>query len=224
MILTALVIEDEPAAAELLGYNLKNVGFSVQIASDGLRALEMAREMMPDIIILDLMLPGLDGYSVCQRLKSDPLTCDAPILMLSAKTSPQDRIRGLESGADDYVTKPFSPREVVLRSQGMIRRRRANPRNSHQQVDEFRIDRDSLEIHVKERALNLTTTEFKLLALMIERRNRVQSREVLLRDVWGYENFIDTRTVDTHIGRLREKLGDMAPRIETIRGEGFCFR
>lgn len=224
MTLTALVIEDEPAAAELLGYNLKNVGFSVQIASDGLIALEMARETVPDIIILDLMLPGLDGYAVCEQLKADPRTCEAPILMLSARTSPQDRIRGLESGADDYVTKPFSPREVVLRSQGMIRRLRANPRKSNQQVDEFRIDRDTLEIHVKDRPLNLTTTEFKLLALLIERRNRVQSREVLLRDVWGYENFIDTRTVDTHIGRLREKLGDLAQRIETIRGEGFCFR
>jgi len=224
MILTALVIEDEPAAAELLGYNLKNVGFSVQIASDGLIALEMARETVPDIIILDLMLPGLDGYSVCEQLKADPRTCEAPILMLSARTSPQDRIRGLESGADDYVTKPFSPREVVLRSQGMIRRLRANPRKSNQQVDEFRIDRDTLEIHVKDRPLNLTTTEFKLLAILIERRNRVQSREVLLRDVWGYENFIDTRTVDTHIGRLREKLGNLALRIETIRGEGFCFR
>lgn len=224
MTLTALVIEDEPAAAELLGYNLKNVGFSVQIASDGLSALQMARETVPDIIILDLMLPGLDGYSVCEQLKADPRTCEAPILMLSARTSQQDRIRGLESGADDYVTKPFSPREVVLRSQGMIRRLRANPRKSNQQVDEFRIDRDTLEIHVKDRPLNLTTTEFKLLALLIERRNRVQSREVLLRDVWGYENFIDTRTVDTHIGRLREKLGDLSQRIETIRGEGFCFR
>jgi two-component system phosphate regulon response regulator PhoB len=106
----------------------------------------------------------------------------------------------------------------------MIRRLRANPRNANQQVDDFRIDRDALEIHVRERPLNLTTTEFKLLALLIERRNRVQSREVLLRDVWGYENFIDTRTVDTHIGRLREKLGDLSHRIETVRGEGFCFR
>jgi len=224
MTLTALVVEDEPAAAELLGYNLSNEGFVVQIASDGLRALEMAQALEPDIIVLDLMLPGMDGYTVCAKLKADPRTCNAPILMLSAKTSAQDRIRGLESGADDYVTKPFSPKEVILRLHAMLRRIKADPHAASLQFDEFRIDRDALEIHVKQRPLNLTTTEFKLLALLLERRNRVQSREVLLRDVWGYENFIDTRTVDTHIGRLRDKLGNLASRIETIRGEGFCFR
>jgi DNA-binding response OmpR family regulator len=224
MNLTALVIEDEPAAAELLGYNLRKGGFSVEFATDGFRALDIARNLVPDIIVLDLMLPGMDGYALCEKLKADPLTCRSPILILSARTSAQERIRGLESGADDYVTKPFSPREVVLRIQAMLRRLRANPRVSHEQVDEFRIDRDALEIHIQNRALNLTTTEFKLLTLLIERRNRVQSREALLRDVWGYENFIDTRTVDTHIGRLRDKLGEQAQRIETIRGEGFCFR
>jgi len=224
MSLTALVVEDEPAAAEMLGYNLSIEGFAVQFALDGLQALEMAQTLAPDIIVLDLMLPGMDGYTVCAKLKADPRTKNAPILMLSAKTTAQDRIRGLESGADDYVTKPFSPKEVILRLHAMLRRIKADPNAASLQVDDFRVDRDALEIHVKQRPLNLTTTEFKLLALLLERRNRVQSREVLLRDVWGYENLIDTRTVDTHVGRLRDKLGEQSGRIETIRGEGFCFR
>ena len=221
---TVLVVEDESDVVDLLRYNLNRAGFSVLIANDGLQGLEMARKHRPDIIVLDLMLPEMTGQAVCKSLKSDPHTEQLPIVMLTAKGEPEERVNGLELGADDYVTKPFSPRELVLRVQALLRRVRASARNDVIEVDVFHVDKHSFEIRLAGQRLDLTTTEFKLLTLLIERRGRTQSREKLLVDVWGYQNAIDTRTVDTHMRRLREKLGRHADRLETVRGEGYRFR
>jgi len=220
---TVLVVEDETDVVDLLRYNLSKAGFDVQIARDGLEGLEMARKGRPDVIILDLMLPGMDGQNVCRALKKDPETESLPILMLTAKGEPEERVRGLELGADDYVTKPFSPRELVLRVQALLRRLRANSNSHLLEIDQFRVDKGNFEIRLEGKRLDLTITEFKLLSTLIERRGRILSRESLLQDVWGYQNAIDTRTVDTHMRRLREKLGSQAARLETIRGEGYRF-
>jgi two-component system phosphate regulon response regulator PhoB len=165
----------------------------------------------------------MDGHSICKALKMDPHTETIPILMLTAKSQPDERVKGLEIGADDYVTKPFSPRELVLRVQVLLRRLRTSARNDVLELDGFVLDKSAFEVRLDGQRLELTTTEFKLLTLMIERRGRTQSRETLLADVWGYQNAIDTRTVDTHMRRLREKLGQHAGRLETVRGEGYRF-
>lgn len=220
---TVLVVEDETDVVDLLRYNLTKAGFTVLIANDGLQGLEMAKKNRPDIMVLDLMLPGMEGKAVCKALKSNPETEALPIVMLTAKSEPSERVAGLELGADDYVTKPFSPRELVLRVQALLRRLRASSKPDILEVDEFEADRSAFEVRLEGKRLDLTTTEFKLLTLMIERRGRIQSRETLLFDVWGYQNAIDTRTVDTHMRRLREKLGKYASRLETVRGSGYRF-
>ena len=220
---TVLLIEDEVDVVDLLRYNLNKAGFGVLVASDGLTGLQMAREKRPDILVLDLMLPRMDGHSVCKALKKDPETELLPILMLTARGEPSERIHGLEIGADDYVTKPFSPRELVLRIQALLRRSRSKMRSEVLEVGNFHLDKSKFDIRLEGRRLDLTGTEFKLLAVLIERRGRTQSRETLLYDVWGYQNPIDTRTVDTHIRRLREKLGKHSAKLETVRGEGYRF-
>jgi two-component system phosphate regulon response regulator PhoB len=178
---------------------------------------------MPDAIILDIMLPQMTGIEVCKALRSSAQTSTIPILMLTAKAELSERIAGLELGIDDYITKPFSPRELVLRVQNVLRRLHSVQSSSVVTVDEFCVDKGNFEISLSGRRLELTTTEFKLLALLVDRRGRTLSRETLLQDVWGYENVIDTRTVDTHVRRLREKLGPAANRIVTVRGEGYRF-
>jgi len=220
---TVLVVEDETDVVDLLRYNLNRAGFQVLIAKNGSEGLESARNQRPDVIVLDLMLPKLSGQEVCKTLKGDPHTTNIPVVMLTAKSQPEERVAGLELGADDYVTKPFSPRELVLRVQALLRRIRASARADIIEFDGFVVDKGNFEVRVDGRRLDLTTTEFKLLSLMIERRGRTQSRDVLLFDVWGYTNVVDTRTVDTHMRRLREKLCNQAPRLETIRGEGYRF-
>jgi DNA-binding response OmpR family regulator len=220
---TVLLVEDEADVVDLLRYNLNKAGFSVLVAYDGLTGLQMARESRPEILVLDLMLPGMDGYSVCRALKKDPETELLPILMLTARGEPSERIHGLEIGADDYVTKPFSPRELVLRIQALLRRSRSRVASEILEIGDFHLDKNKFVIRLEGRRLDLTGTEFKLLAVLIERRGRTQSRETLLYDVWGYQNPIDTRTVDTHIRRLREKLGKHAAKLETVRGEGYRF-
>ena len=220
---TVLLVEDEVDVVDLLRYNLNKAGFGVLVASDGLTGLQMAREKRPDILVLDLMLPRMDGHSVCKALKKDPETELLPILMLTARGEPSERIHGLEIGADDYVTKPFSPRELVLRIQALLRRSRSKMRSEVLEVGNFHLDKSKFDIRLEGRRLDLTGTEFKLLAVLIERRGRTQSRETLLYDVWGYQNPIDTRTVDTHIRRLREKLGKHSAKLETVRGEGYRF-
>jgi two-component system phosphate regulon response regulator PhoB len=217
-----LVADDEVDVLNLVALNLKNAGYSVLKAVDGPAALEMARTTLPALVILDLMLPGLPGLEVCKILKSEPATKLIPIIMLTAKAEEVDRIVGLELGADDYVTKPFSPRELVLRVNSVIRRLdTAGPVDNTIKVGDIQVDRARFEVRVKGKQLDFTATEFKLLSLLMERRGRVQSRDTLLNDVWGYENIIDTRTVDTHIRRVREKLGKSSDCIETVRGFGY---
>ena len=218
-----LVADDEPDVLTLLSLNLRRAGFDVITAEDGERALKLAREESPALVILDLMMPGLSGLEVAKQLKQLPATARIPVLMLTAKSDEVDRIVGLELGADDYVTKPFSPREIVLRVQSVLRR--IEPVSAP--VDELGVgpvkgDRIRHEVLIDGAPAEFTATEFKLLTVLMERCGRLQSREVLLNDVWGYESVIDTRTVDTHIRRLREKLGPVAAElIETVRGFGY---
>jgi len=217
-----LIAEDEPDVRNLVVLNLKTAGFVVQATEDGVAALKQTRELMPALVILDLMLPEMSGLDVCRVLKKDPATSAIPVIMLTAKAEEVDRIVGLELGADDYITKPFSPRELVLRVKSVLRRASATSEPSDEiTLGDIKIDRARCEVLVKGKEIEFTATEFKLLTLLIERRGRVQSRDGLLNDVWGYESAIDTRTVDTHIRRLREKLGKSADCIETVRGFGY---
>ncbi len=218
-----LVVDDEPDVVDLVRYHLHRAGFEVLVAGSGPAGLEMARERRPDAVVLDIMLPQMSGTEVLRLLRGNQETAGIPVLMLTAKAEPTERIAGLELGVDDYITKPFSPREVVLRVQNLLRRLKTVPSSALLTVDDFRLDKSNFEITVRGKRLELTTTEFKLLAVLLERRGRTLSRETLLQDVWGYENAIDTRTVDTHVRRLREKLGSAANRIVTVRGEGYRF-
>jgi DNA-binding response OmpR family regulator len=217
-----LVAEDEPDVLNLVALNLQRAGFEVLKAEDGEKALELARTELPGMVILDVMMPGLTGLEVAKQLKFQPATARIPILMLTAKADEVDRIVGLELGADDYVTKPFSPREVVLRVQSILRRSEVVPESAEElRVGPIHVDCTRHEVRIGGELLDFTATEFKLLVVLMERCGRLQSREVLLNDVWGYESVIDTRTVDTHIRRLREKLGPAADLVETVRGFGY---
>jgi two-component system phosphate regulon response regulator PhoB len=217
-----LVAEDEPDVLTLVASNLRNAGFEVLKAEDGPSALSLARTGSPNLLLLDLMLPGMSGLEVCRVLKSDPATSAMPIIMVTAKAEEIDRIVGLELGADDYVTKPFSPRELVLRVKSVLRRSvKSEEPADCLSVGNIVVDRTRFQVTIDGKAVEFTATELKLLSLLIERRGRVQSRDTLLNDVWGYESVIDTRTVDTHIRRLREKLGQAADYIETVRGFGY---
>jgi DNA-binding response OmpR family regulator len=221
-----LVVDDEPDAIELIKFHLKGAGYDVLTAVDGDEALKKARSLLPDLIVLDLMLPEVDGLEVCKILRRDQRISATPILMLTAKAAEIDRVLGLELGADDYVTKPFSPRELVLRIKKMLRNGQAPVAATKQ--DEITLKELSLDIPrhqamVKGRTIDLTATEFRLLTVLAQRRGRVQSREQLLQDVWEYDNLIDTRTVDTHMRRLREKLGTAAKYLDTVRGVGYRF-
>src|SRR5258705_890515 len=182
---TVLIVEDEADVVDLLRYNLTKGGFTVVSAGDGLKGLEIGRKNRPDVIVLDLMLPGMDGYYVCKDLRKDSDTEAVPILMLTARGEPSERVHGLEIGADDYVTKPFSPRELVLRVQALLRRSRSKSQLEVLEVDDFRLDKNKFDVRLEGRRLDLTATEFKLLTVLIERRGRTQSRETLLYDVWG---------------------------------------
>ena len=217
-----LVVDDEPDALELVRFNLKNAGFDVVTAADGREAVKSARALLPDLILLDVMLPEIDGMEACKLLRRDPATTAIPIMMLTAKASEIDRVLGLELGADDYVTKPFSPRELVLRVKAILRRgQTAETKAEQYQFGELHLDIARHEVRVLNKPVDLTATEFKLLTVLAQRRGRVQSRDKLLQDVWEYDNLIDTRTVDTHVRRLREKLGPAARLIDTVRGVGY---
>ena len=221
---TILVVDDEPDAVELIEFNLKAAGYQIVTAADGNEALQKARATLPSLIILDLMLPEVDGLEVCKMVRRDPNTSAIPIIMLTAKAAEIDRVLGLELGADDYLTKPFSPRELVLRVKNLLRRGPEQEAvKDHIQAGELVIDVPRHTVGVRGGKIELTATEFKLLTVLAQRRGRVQSREQLLRDVWEYEALIDTRTVDTHMRRLREKLGPAAKYIETVRGVGYRF-
>jgi two-component system phosphate regulon response regulator PhoB len=217
-----MVVDDEADVIDMLVMNLRTAGFQVITVEDGATALVKARNESPSLIILDLMLPKMPGLEICKVLKGDPATRHIPVIMLTAKAEEVDKIVGLELGADDYVTKPFSPRELILRINRSLRRgKEKTPGVEKISIGELVLDHTRHEVHVKGRPVDLTATEFRLLALLMERRGRVQGRDSLLNDVWGYESVIDTRTVDTHVRRLREKLGPLASYIETIRGVGY---
>ena len=219
-----LVIDDEPDAVELIAFNLQGAGFQVVTAADGAEALRKARSTAPDLILLDLMLPEIDGLEVCKLLRRDPATAGIPIVMLTAKASEVDRILGLELGAEDYITKPFSPRELVLRVRKILERGQ-KPATKRERIvhGELVMDIPRHLVSFRGKRLDLTPTEFRLLLLLAERTGRVQSRDQLLSDVWKYDNAIDTRTVDTHMRRLREKLGPAAKHLDTVRGVGYRF-
>lgn len=219
-----LIVDDEQDVTELLEFNLRSAGYEVISAEDGASALRKAREQVPDLIILDVMLPEMDGTEVCKQLRRDPSTARIPVIMLTAKAGEIDRVLGLELGADDYVTKPFSPRELVLRVRGLLRR--GQPAVETQEVihvGDLVVDIPRHQVSVKGKRIDLTATEFKLITTLAQRRGRVQSREQLLQDVWEYDSMIDTRTVDTHMRRLREKLGAASKYLDTVRGVGYRF-
>jgi two-component system phosphate regulon response regulator PhoB len=217
-----LVVDDETDVIDMLVVNLRGAGFQVTSVEDGASALAKARSETPSLIILDLMLPGMSGLEICKVLKADAATRHIPVIMLTAKGEEVDKIVGLELGADDYVTKPFSPRELILRINRSLRRGKdKTPSQEKLTVGELVLDHARHEVLVKGQPVDLTATEFRLLALLMERRGRVHGRDRLLNDVWGYETVIDTRTVDTHVRRLREKLGPLANYIETVRGVGY---
>jgi two-component system phosphate regulon response regulator PhoB len=220
-----LVVEDEPDIAEVLAYNLGREGFEVEVEPRGDTALEALRRRPPDLLVLDLMLPGLDGLEITRALKREGATARVPILMLTAKGEELDRVVGLELGADDYVAKPFSPREVVLRIKAILRRQQeAASSDGVLEAGGLRLDPTAHRLEVRGKDVALTATEFRLLRLLLERRGRVQSRSRLLADVWGYAEDVDSRTVDTHVRRLRRKLGPESARIETVIGVGYRLR
>jgi two-component system phosphate regulon response regulator PhoB len=220
-----LIIEDEPDVIDLLALHLlKDPTYTVSTATDGISGLEKARGELPWMIILDLMLPKLSGIEVCKILKGDRGTRHIPIIILTAKSAANDRITGLEIGADDYVTKPFSPREVILRIKAIERRRSAEDADESLTTGPIMVDPVRHHVEVGGKPIRLTTAEFKLLTMLMKKPGRLLSRDMLLAGAWGYENLINTRTVDTHIRRLRRKLGKAARSIETVRGFGYRLR
>lgn len=217
-----LVVDDEPDVLELVVFHLEKQQYKVAVADTGDKALKMARENLPSLLVLDLMLPGINGLEICQLLKRDPKTRDIPILMLTARAAEEDRVKGLELGAHDYVTKPFSPRELVLRVKNLLRLSNGTPDGvEFIEFGPFKLDTVRHQATVDGQALNITATEFRLLCLLASRPGEVQPRETLLRDVWGYEPTLDTRTVDTTVQRLRAKLAQAADHLETVRGVGY---
>jgi two-component system phosphate regulon response regulator PhoB len=219
-----LVVDDEPEAVELIEFNLKQSGYTVSTSADGAEALKKARAQTPDLIILDVMLPEMDGFEICKTLRLDAATSKVPIIMLTAKAAEIDRVLGLELGADDYLTKPFSTRELLLRIKKMLSRNQApGPAEQLLRFGDLTIDTPRHLASWRDKPFDLTATEFKLLTVLAQRSGRVQSRDQLLRDVWEYDSMIDTRTVDTHMRRLREKLGPAAKHLDTVRGVGYRF-
>ena len=220
-----LVVDDEPDIVALVTYHLARGGFRVSTASSGTAALGAVRDERPALVVLDLMLPGLSGYGVMESIRADPQISDTPVLMLTARKEEADRVQGLSAGADDYLIKPFSPAELVLRVQAILRRTRAAPRPSDAMViGPLRVERDTHQVTVAGALVELTPTEYKLLLLLLERRGRVQPRAHLLETVWEAAPDVQTRTVDMHVQRLRAKLGVAGDVIETIRGFGYRIR
>jgi two-component system phosphate regulon response regulator PhoB len=219
-----LVIEDEKDLQEVLAYNLRQAGHDPSVAGLGHEGLERIRKEPPDLVLLDLMLPDMSGTDVCRTLKSDPTTRHIPVVMLTAKGEEIDRVVGFELGADDYVVKPYSMRELTLRLQAILRRRAAPADGSALNAfGRLRIDRDGHRVWVDGLEVTLTALELRLLCTLYDRRGRVQSRAVLLDEVWRMSSDVNTRTVDTHVKRLREKLGAAGAYLETVRGVGYRF-
>ena len=218
------IVEDEPDLRDTLSFNFENEGFEVSSFPDGEKCLTSVKKNKPDLIILDLMLPGINGLDVCREIRSEEENNDVSIIMLTAKGEEIDRIVGFELGADDYVTKPFSVRELILRVKVLLKKRSDN--QSAEKILEYgpvKMNLDAHSVLADGVDVVLTALEFKLLKHLLKRRGRVQTRDQLLGDVWGYSSEVTTRTVDTHIKRLREKLGSTGDLIQTIRGVGYRF-
>ena len=220
-----LIVDDEKNIVETVRYNLEKEGFATLTAANGTKALELARRDRPDLILLDWMLPEIDGLEVCRLLKQEATTRHIPVLMLTVKSSETDKVVGLEMGADDYVTKPFSPRELVARVRAMLRRTAQPPAAEVFQVQGLRVDWGMHVVSLKGRPVELTSKEFALLKALIDAKGRVLSRDQLLSRVWGYERAeeLETRTVDLHISQLRKKLKTAAERIITLKNAGYRF-
>jgi two-component system phosphate regulon response regulator PhoB len=218
-----LIVDDEPDVTGLVAYHLKAKGYAVETVNDPLRSVGLARSFLPDLVILDVLMPGLSGLQVCRMLRSDPRLKKVPIIFLTAKVEEGDRIQGFEAGADDYLCKPFSVKELVLRVQSVLRRvaEAVPPEPARIEVGRIVLDTERHAVTVNGAPIELTATEFKLLQILMARRGRIQTREHLLVNVWNYSTEVETRTIDTHIRRLREKLGSEAAWIETIRGVGY---
>jgi two-component system phosphate regulon response regulator PhoB len=218
-----LIVDDERDLLSLLDFNLRQAGFETALASNGEGALREIRTRVPDLVLLDLMLPDVSGTEVCRKVKSDPRTSAVPVVMLTAKGDEVDKVVGFELGADDYVTKPFSVRELVLRLRAVLRRGGGGlpAERPPSPIGPIRVDLEAHRAYVDDAEVTLTALEFKLLATLMARAGRVQSREQLLMDVWGMSSELETRTVDTHVKRLREKLGPARDLLETVRGVGY---
>ena len=222
---TVLLVEDEPAQREVLSYNLKSEGFDVVTAADGDEAMMLVEEEMPDIVVLDWMLPGISGIEICRRLKSKTETRAIPVLMLSARAEEVDRVRGLETGADDYVVKPYSVLELMARVRTQLRRVRPSTMGARLEYEDILLDSETHRVTRGDNALKLGPTEFRLLSTFMEKPGRVWSREQLLDRVWGRDIYVDSRTVDVHVGRLRKALcvhGGEDP-LRTVRGAGYAL-
>lgn len=218
-----LVVDDEPDVTELLSYRLQQEGYSVELINDPLLIMGKAKEFNPDLFVLDIMMPDLNGLQICRMIRADPNLKTVPIIFLTAKGDTNDRIAGLETGADDYIAKPFDIKELILRI-GLILRRVSKGDGElpkQLQAGNIILDEEMHRVTVSGDAIELTATEFKLLKLLMERKGRVQSREKLLVNVWNYDTDTETRTIDTHVRRLREKLSTEASLIETVRGVGY---
>lgn len=223
---TILIVEDEKDIAKMLDYNLKKEGYRALIAHDGEDAIDAANTKHPDLILLDLMLPGMDGLEVCKTLKAESKTALIPIIMLTAKSQEPDKVVGLELGADDYVTKPFSPRELIARIKAVLRRMKEKDKLPEvMEIGGLRIDFSKIAVSVKDKPVELTAKEFELLKTLINAKGRVLSRDYLLDNIWGFDHAmeIQTRTVDVHIRTLRKKLKSEAGRILTVKNYGYRF-
>lgn len=220
-----LIVEDEPAQLEVLTYNLSAEGFRLAHASDGEEALLITDELQPDLIILDWMLPNVSGIEVCRRLRARPKTKNIPIMMLTARGEEADRVRGLETGADDYIVKPYSVNELIARVRAMLRRTRPGGVGEMLEFDDIRLDPERHRVTRNGRGVKLGPTEYRLLSTFMEKPGRVWSREQLLDRVWGRENYVDLRTVDVHVGRLRKALNADGARdlIRTVRSAGYSL-
>jgi phosphate regulon transcriptional regulator PhoB len=225
-----LLVEDEQDVAELIRYNLTKEGYDVFLSGNGNEALRLAREHRPDVLLLDIMVPQLNGWEVCRRLKKDPDLAQIPVIMVSGRVEEGDKVLGFEVGADDYVTKPFSPRELIARIRAVLRRGRpadSKEKKASLKVGDLEIDRYRFEVRMKGRQVELTPKEFELLATLVGAPGRVFGREELLDMVWGRDGFVEPRTVDVHVARLRGKFAAAKleePGIETVRGVGYRFK
>lgn len=218
---TILVVEDEEDIADLVAFNLRRNEFQVELAHDGIQGLAKAKQIKPDLIVLDVMMPGLDGFRVFKELRKDKSTRTIPVIMLTARGQTEDRIQGLELGAEDYVTKPFSPKELVLRIKNLLKRSTRKVSGNELVCGPFRFVKNELQFFLDGQQVDLTSTEFKLLLYLCERQNASQDRHALLMDVMGYSSEVHSRTLDTHMKRLRKKLGVHADIVETVRGVGY---